>query len=105
MPFNRPIPDSKPSAKLSGGIGGMIQAERALQMALTLPSAVAVGWLLGAWADHTFHQEWIGIAGIVLGSVAGLTYIVRMAIAGEQASRPGNGAGGGPEKGSSDRKP
>jgi F0F1-type ATP synthase assembly protein I len=105
VPFNRPIPDSKPPNKLSGGLGGIIQAEKAMQMALTLPSAVAVGWLLGAWADHAFLQEWIGIAGIVLGSVAGLTYIVRMAIAGEQASRPGNGAGDGAEKGSADRKP
>jgi len=106
VPFNRPIPDSTPKpAKLSNGIGGLVQAEKAMQMALTLPSAVAVGWLLGAWADHGFHQDWIAIAGIVLGSVAGLAYIVQMAIAGEKASRPGTTAGGGPEKGSPTLKP
>jgi ATP synthase protein I len=112
VPFNRPIPDSSPKpAKLSIGLGGLIQAEKAMQMALTLPSAVAVGWLLGAWADHHFHQEWVGIAGIVLGSVAGLAYIVRMAIAGEQTSRPGStsgvgtNGGSGAEKGSPTRKP
>ncbi|HEY1984885.1 MAG TPA: AtpZ/AtpI family protein [Terracidiphilus sp.] len=91
MPFNRPIPDSDrdpaPPRKTSSGIETLVQAEKLMQIAILLPSAAFIGWLLGAWADKAFHQAWLGIAGIVFGGISGLVYVIRLVI----ASGPGNG--------------
>jgi F0F1-type ATP synthase assembly protein I len=96
VPFNRPIPDRRPADKAASALGGIMQAEMAMQMAMVLPSAVLIGWLLGALADRWFHQSWIGIAGVVFGSVSGLTWIIRLVLTAERNSRPGNSTGGGP---------
>jgi len=40
-----------------------------MQIAILLPSAAFIGWLLGAWADRAWHQSWLGIAGIVFGGI------------------------------------
>ena len=75
-----------------------MQAETALQVALVLPCAVGISWLFGAWADDHFHQHWIAIAGIIFGCVAGLAYIIRVAIAAMNGSGPLNPTGGRGEK-------
>ena len=99
MPYNRPIPDRKPHKKVSSGIGALIEAEKAMQMALLLPSAVVIGWLGGAWLDTRLHQSWIALAGIILGSVSGLAGIIRIALAAgaesETESKNGNGTDNG----------
>jgi F0F1-type ATP synthase assembly protein I len=41
---------------------------------------VVIGWLLGWWADNHFHQSWIALAGIVLGSISGMVSAIRMAM-------------------------
>jgi len=61
MPFNRPIPEHKPRTKLSTGVGALVEAEKLMQIAILLPSAAFIGWLIGAWADSRLHQHWIGI--------------------------------------------
>ncbi len=104
MPFNRPIPNSKPASKMSSGVEAIVSAEKLMQIALLLPSAVGIGWLLGAWADSRFHQSWIAIAGIIFGSVSGLFYIIRMAITAERDSRTGNGKDNGAGNGSPNLK-
>jgi len=104
MAFNRPIPDSKPRAKLSSGIGAIAEAEKLMQIALLLPSAAVIGWLAGAFLDHKLYQAWIAIAGIVFGCVSGLVYVIRMAMAAERDSRTGSDADDGSEKGSSGLK-
>ena len=80
MPFNNPIPDSKPRSNSSSGIGVLVQAEKLVQIAILLPSAAFIGWLAGAWADSRLHQSWIGIAGIVFGGISGLVYVIRLAM-------------------------
>jgi len=101
MPFNRPIPDDKPSSKPPTAIQGLVQAEKLMQIALLLPSSAFVGWLAGAWADSHFHQSWIGIAGCVFGGISGLVYVVRLALASARNSpkdtgtKDGNGTGPG----------
>jgi F0F1-type ATP synthase assembly protein I len=105
MPFNRPIPDDQPRRKLSAGIQGLVQAETVMQMALLLPSAVFIGWLAGAWLDSLLHQKWIAIAGVIIGSISGLVGVIRMVMAAEKASRSGNIAQDGTEKGQSDNLP
>lgn len=81
MPYNRPIPDHAPQRKHSSGLDTLVQAEKLMQIAILLPSAAFIGWLLGAWADRAWRQSWLGIAGIVFGGISGLVYVVRLVIA------------------------
>jgi ATP synthase protein I len=83
MPYHRPIPDR--GKKPPGAMQSLVQAEKLLQIAFVLPSATVIGWLAGAWADEKWHQSWIGIAGLIFGSVSGLVYVVRMAIDAEKS--------------------
>jgi ATP synthase protein I len=59
-----------------GPLGDLVKAESMVQLAIALPAGCLIGWLLGSWLDHHFHQHWMGIAGIVLGAVAGTIQIV-----------------------------
>ena len=62
-----------------GALRERVKAESMIQLAIALPAACVIGWLLGAWLDKHFHQHWIGIVGIVLGAIGGFTQIVTMA--------------------------
>jgi hypothetical protein len=97
VPFNRPIPESKPRTGLSSGIESLVQAEKLMQIAILLPSSAFIGWLAGAWLDSRLHQEWIGIAGIVFGGVSGLVYVIRLVMASGGGS--GDESGAGPKSG------
>ena len=81
MPYNRPIPDPKQDGKSPGLFSAWIEAEKLMQIALVLPCAAFIGWLIGAWLDHHLHQSWIAIVGIVFGGVSGLIYAIRVALA------------------------
>ncbi len=90
MPFHNPIPEDKGKRRDSGGLATLVQAEKLFQIALLLPCAAFVGWLLGAWADKGFHTEWISIAGIVVGGISGLVYVIRLVITtGTDDNKPG----------------
>jgi F0F1-type ATP synthase assembly protein I len=104
MPFHRPIPGQKETSIAKSGLSAYVQAEKLAQIALVLPCAVVVGWLAGAWADKHFHQSWLVLVGIVLGSIAGLTSAVQMALSagagakkegkqGDGSSSPDSGSG------------
>jgi len=89
MPYNNPIPERRPSHKAGIGLQSLVQAEKLLQVAFVLPSAMVVGWLAGAWADSKLHQSWLTIVGIILGCTSGLVYVIRLALAAEkQVGRP-----------------
>jgi ATP synthase protein I len=104
MPFHNPIPDRKQEKEGSGGIQTLVQAEKLTQIAVLLPSAAFIGWLAGAWLDSKLHQGWIGLAGVMLGGIAGLVYVVRLVIStgGGDSPKPGTKAGG---NGSADGNP
>jgi len=57
----------------------VVRAESMIQVAIALPAACVIGWLVGAWLDKHFHQHWIGIVGIVLGAIGGFMQIVMTA--------------------------
>ena len=57
----------------------VVKAESMIQVAIALPAACVIGWLVGAWLDKHFHQHWIGIVGIVLGAIGGFMQIVMTA--------------------------
>jgi len=54
-----------------------VQASRYSQVALTLPAALVVGWLVGAALDRWLHTSWISIVGLLLGIAAGLIELLR----------------------------
>lgn len=80
MPFNPPIPEPKGRGKGTGLVSAIVQAEKMVQIALILPCAAFIGWLLGDWIGGRLHQPLIGALGLVLGGAAGLFYVIRMAL-------------------------
>jgi ATP synthase protein I len=70
--------DGAGNGKGSGGkgaLGDLVKAESMIQLAIALPAGCVIGWLIGAWLDRHFHQNWMGIVGILLGAVAGFMQI------------------------------
>jgi len=55
--------------------GELVKAESMIQLAIALPAGCVIGWLVGAWLDKHFHQNWIGITGILLGAIGGFMQI------------------------------
>lgn len=90
MPYDRPIPDPPPRRKSSSGLETLVQAEKLMQIAILLPSAAFIGWLLGAWADKAWHQSWIGLAGMVFGGISGIVYVVRLVLSTGADTQIGN---------------
>ncbi len=97
VPYHRPIPDPNQRGKARGAISALVQAEKMMQIALVLPCAAFVGWLAGVGLDRWLHQSWIELVGIVFGGVAGLVYVIRLAMAavGESAGEDEGSSGSG----------
>lgn len=63
------------------GWGGQLKkAEAMVQLALAVPAGCIAGLLLGGWLDRHFHQHWMTITGIILGSIGGFAQIFTTAI-------------------------
>lgn len=75
----KPDPKSNP-AQRSSGLQTLVQVEKLTQIAVVLPAAVLIGWGAGALLDKWLHQDWIYIAGVVFGAIAGMTEAVRQAL-------------------------
>ena len=58
-----------------GALGDLVKAESMIQLAIALPAGCVIGWLIGAWLDKHFHQNWIGVVGIVVGAIGGFLQI------------------------------
>ena len=54
-----------------------IQLARYSQLAVALPACTVVGWLVGAALDRWLHTNWIYLAGLILGIIAGFVELVR----------------------------
>jgi ATP synthase protein I len=67
--------------KQSGAMKSLVQVESLVQLALMLPIATVVGWLIGAGLDKWLHQHWIYIPGLLLGAAAGFVQIFRVVLA------------------------
>ena len=117
MAYHRPIPERKRRGKASDGVeppqeegwfaGGSgifnawVQAEKFIQIALVLPCAAFIGWLIGYGLDRWLNQTWIGMIGIVVGIIAGLVGVIRMAMVYAADPKLGDKNGNGTENGSS----
>ena len=67
--------DDEAGNKKGKALGELVKAESMIQLAIALPAGCVIGWLIGAWLDRHFHQNWMGIVGILLGAVAGFLQI------------------------------
>jgi hypothetical protein len=69
-----PTPDRQDSPRKENT---WVMVGRYSQLALVLPCATFVGWLLGTLLDRWLHTSWISIVGLLLGSAAGLIEVIR----------------------------
>jgi F0F1-type ATP synthase assembly protein I len=56
-----------------------VQFGRYSEIAFMLPAGTVAGYLLGSLLDRWLHVTWISIVGLILGTVAGLIELIRMA--------------------------
>lgn len=63
--------EQKDKKRSGGAFGELAKAESMIQLAIALPAGCIIGWLLGSWLDQHFHQNWIGVVGIIVGAVGG----------------------------------
>jgi ATP synthase protein I len=63
---------------------GLVRADAIVQIAIALPLSALLGWALGDFLGRRFHQEWMAVAGLLLGIAAGFVQVVRLA---NQANR------------------
>ena len=95
MPFNRPLPkSSKPQNTRSAGIKSLVEAEKLIQIAVLLPVSALVGWMAGAWLGKKLGLSWLPLAGILVGGVLGLIYVVRLGMMNTASRNSGPGDGG-----------
>jgi ATP synthase protein I len=71
----------QPSSDEHGAMRSLVRVESLVQLALMLPAATVIGWLIGVGLDRWLHQNWIYIAGLILGAVAGFVQIFRVVLA------------------------
>jgi ATP synthase protein I len=74
MPPHDPRADSENSGRKENF---WVQVSRYSQLALTLPAALVVGWLIGMALDRWLHTTWLYLAGILLGIAAGFIELIR----------------------------
>jgi len=67
------------SDRKNGGLHDLVKAESMIELALAIPAGCLIGWAVGTWLDHHFHQQWIAVTGIVMGAVGGFIQIYRTA--------------------------
>jgi len=54
-----------------------LQVARYSEVAFALPAGTVAGWLLGTALDRWLHTGWLGILGLVLGTVVGFVEVIR----------------------------
>jgi hypothetical protein len=92
MAHKRNDPDSESRPRLGSGFNSLVEAEKLMQVAFVLPTALVICWFLGWWLGQKTHQKWIEIAGIVFGCIVGLFYVIQMAIAVEKKTSMEDGS-------------
>ncbi len=66
-----------------------VEAEKYIQLGITLPAATVIGWFIGSLLDKWLGTHWIKIAGLFIGIAAGFVQLVRVAIASSKEQEQG----------------
>jgi ATP synthase protein I len=56
-----------------------IEAEKVVQIGVTFPLALVIGYFAGSWLDGKFGTSWIKIVGMFVGIAAGFVQLIRLA--------------------------
>ncbi len=67
-----PSPDDRDSQKRSF----LVLAARYSGLALALPAATFVGWVIGTLLDKWLHTTWLYLVGLILGIIAGFVELI-----------------------------
>lgn len=81
-----PQPDRKPDSEQPGDSEQRslwLQIARYSQLALVLPAATFVGWLIGVGLDRWLHTRWLYLAGLLVGIAAGFVELIRTVMSSE----------------------
>ncbi|HKS73633.1 MAG TPA: AtpZ/AtpI family protein [Terriglobales bacterium] len=57
-----------------------VTVARYSEIGFIIPAAIGVGYIGGALLDHWLHKDWLPIAGLIFGAIAGFVQMVRMAM-------------------------
>jgi F0F1-type ATP synthase assembly protein I len=60
-----------------------LQIARYSQLALVLPAATLVGWLIGVGLDRWLHTKWLYLLGLIVGIAAGFVELIRTVMSSE----------------------
>jgi len=63
----------------ASGRKALVAAARYSEIGFVIPAAVFLGYVLGRFLDHRLHTQWLYIAGVVFGAIAGFVQMIRMA--------------------------
>ncbi len=81
-----PSPDLQPDSGQPGDSekrGLLVQVARYSQLALVLPAATLVGWLIGLGLDRWLHTRWLYLVGLIVGTAAGFVELIRTVMSSE----------------------
>jgi F0F1-type ATP synthase assembly protein I len=56
----------------------ILQLANYSQLAFIFPAATVVGWLIGAALDRWLHTNWLYLAGLIVGIIAGFVELIRL---------------------------
>ena len=69
--------DREPTSEDPGKKNFLVTVARYSQLAFVLPGCTVVGWLIGVLLDRWLHKDWIYLAGLIAGIIAGFIELVR----------------------------
>jgi len=55
-------------------------AEKMIMLGIAVPAATFAGWILGGLLDRHYHTDWMSMAGLIFGTVAGFAQFIRGAM-------------------------
>jgi F0F1-type ATP synthase assembly protein I len=61
-------------------IHSLVRVESLIQLGLLLPACLVIGWAIGLVLDRWLHQQWINIAGLIFGAIAGFIQTIRIVL-------------------------
>lgn len=78
LPQDNGAPPDEESANSTGRKdSGLLLAVKYSHIGFALPAGTVVGWFIGAALDQWLGTNWIRIAGLILGIVAGFAEMIR----------------------------
>jgi len=66
-----------------------VNVARYSQLAMALPAATVIGWIIGYLLDRWLHTTWLYLAGLIFGIAAGFVELIRTFLKSEKEEGDG----------------